>query len=168
MAPADSASAETILLAPNCSLSDRGALLFFGGICCISLGIAGWFTLRGLWPVLPFAGAELLLLGWALRGSLRRRACMQIIAVSDEQVIIETRDHAGVKRIEFPRHWAQVKLRRAETALHPSCLTIESHGRSYELGSFLTEEERRGLAGRLRRSVGRINESPRLSQQDQD
>jgi uncharacterized membrane protein len=62
----------------------------------------------------------------------------------------------------FPRHWAQVKLRRADTHLHPSRLTIESHGRSYEVGSFLTEEERRALAARLMRSVGRISESPPL------
>jgi uncharacterized membrane protein len=62
--------------------------------------------------------------------------------------------------VVFPRHWAQVKLRRPAARLHPSRLTIESHGRQCELGSFLTEEERRGLALRLQRLIGRVNESP--------
>jgi uncharacterized membrane protein len=63
-------------------------------------------------------------------------------------------------RVVFPRHWAQVKLRRPAAKQHPSRLTIESHGRECELGSFLTEEERRGLALRLQRLIGRVNESP--------
>ncbi len=159
-------SAETILLAPNCSLDARSALLFFGSVCAVSFGIAGALALAGMWPILPFAGLEMLLLAWALRASLRRREQLQIITISDEQLVIETRGRHELQRIVFPRHWAQVKLRRAESALHPSRLTIESHGRLYEVGSFLTEEERRGLAARLRRSIGRINESPRLSQQD--
>jgi uncharacterized membrane protein len=39
---------------------------------------------------------------------------------------------------------------------------IESHGRAYEVGSFLTEEERCRLAVRLGSLVGKVNESPPL------
>lgn len=108
----------------------------------------------------------MLLPAWALRANPRRRDQQQIITIADEQLVIGMRVRAGLQRIEFPQHGAQVKLRRAESALHPSRLTIESRGRLYEVENFLTEEERRGLAARLRRPVGRINESPRLSQQD--
>jgi uncharacterized membrane protein len=152
----------TIALSPNCSLTPRAAALFFGSICIVTLSIATVMALKGLWPIFPFAGLEMLALGWALRVSLRRRHYAQIITVTDEQVAIETREREQHERVVFPRHWAQVKLRRADTHLHPSRLTIESHGRSYEVGGFLTEEERRALAGRLVRSVGRVNESPPL------
>ena len=152
----------TIQLTPNCSLTPRGAALFFGSICLVSFSIALAMALKGLWPIFPFAGLEMLVLGWALRASLRRRHYSQTITVTDERVAVETRWRKQREQIVFPRHWAQVKLRRADTHLHPSRLTIESHGRSYEVGSFLTEEERRALAGRLMRSVGRINESPPL------
>jgi uncharacterized membrane protein len=141
---------------------ERSAALFFGAICLGSFTIAGYLAVLGLWPVFPFAGAEMLLLGWALTASLRRRHFSQTITVSEERVAVETRFHGNYEQIEFPRHWAQVKLRRADTRLHPSRLTIESHGRSYEVGSFLTEEERQNLAARLMRSVGRMNESPPL------
>jgi uncharacterized membrane protein len=152
----------TIHLSPNCSLTPRGAALFFGSICLVTFSVATAMLLKGLWPVFPFAGLEMLLLGWALRVSLRRRHYAQIITVTADQVSVETRERERHERIVFPRHWAQVKLRRADTHLHPSRLTIESHGRSYEVGGFMTEEERRALAGRLMRSVGRVNESPPL------
>jgi uncharacterized membrane protein len=154
----------TIRLVPNCSLTPRGAAWFFGLICLVSFSIATTLALKGLWPVFPFAGLEMLVLGWALIASLRRRHHSQTITVNDDRVAVETRFRRSCEQIEFPRHWAQVKLRRADTHLHPSRLTIESHGRSYEVGSFLTDQEKQALAARLTRSVGRINESPPLDQ----
>ena len=149
-----------IEIRPNCSLSVRGARAFFFGVCIAPFGVGGFLAVKGFWPILPFAGLEMALLAWALKVSLARRFHSQTITVSEGEVSIESRDRAGSARVVFPRHWAQVKLRRPASSLHPSRLTIESHGRQCELGSFLTEEERRGLALRLERLVGRVNESP--------
>jgi uncharacterized membrane protein len=102
----------------------------------------------------------MVVLAWALKASLERRFHSQTIIVSEGEVSIESRERERCARVVFPRHWAQVKLRRPAASLHPSRLTIESHGRQCELGSFLTEEERRGLALRLTRLIGRVNESP--------
>src|SRR5690349_8728529 len=137
-----------IEICPNCSLSVRGAAMFFGSLCFVSL---------------PIAGLEMLGLGWALRVSLQRRFHRQTITVTDQDVSVESRDRINCSQVVFPRHWAQVKLRRPASRLHPSRLTIESHGRQCELGSFLTESERRGLALRLGSLIGRINESPALA-----
>jgi len=152
-----------IVIAPHCSLRPAAAAWFFASICLVSFTIAGIMALHGLWPILPFAGLEMLLLGWALAMTLRRWHHSQIITVTEERVALETRNGAQREQFVFPRHWARVTLRRAGTPLHPSRLMIESHGRSYEVGAFLTEEERRALAGRLLRSVGRMNESPPLA-----
>ncbi|HEY2808750.1 MAG TPA: DUF2244 domain-containing protein [Steroidobacteraceae bacterium] len=149
-----------IEIKPNCALSVRGAQLFFVLACIAPAGIAGYLTWRGYWPVLPFAGAELVLLGWALHASLQRRFHIQRIILTESDVSIETWQPGRCAQVVFPRHWAQVKLRRPAARLHPSRLTIESHGRQCELGSFLTEEERRGLALRLQRLIGHVNESP--------
>jgi uncharacterized membrane protein len=62
----------------------------------------------------------------------------------------------------FPRHWVKVKLHAPLAALHPSRLLLESHGRACEVGKFLTEDERRSLAARLKQVVGNVNESPAL------
>src|SRR5256884_1169163 len=44
------------------------------------------FRSKGFWPVLPFAGLEMVLLGWALRLSLERRFHRQTITVTDADV----------------------------------------------------------------------------------
>jgi uncharacterized membrane protein len=150
----------SIEIRPNCSLTVRGARLFFASACVMPFGMGGFLALKGFWPILPFAGLEMLLLAWALKVSLERRFHSQTIIVTESNVSVESRQRLGTERLVFPRHWAQVKLRRPAASLHPSRLTIESHGRQCELGSFLTEEERRGLAVRLARLIGRVNESP--------
>jgi uncharacterized membrane protein len=149
-----------IEICPNCSLSLRSARWFFVAACLVPFGVAGFLALRGFWPVLPFAGLEMALLGWALNVSLERRFHRQTITVTDADVSVDTLERSRCEHVVFPRHWAQVKLRRPAARLHPSRLTIESHGHQCELGSFLTEEERRGLALRLQRVIGRVNESP--------
>jgi uncharacterized membrane protein len=153
----------TIRLQPHVSLSDRGAWLFFGSACLASFGVAGLMALHGWWPVLPFAGGEMLLLGWVLRLSMRRRNNVELIEINDDEVRIERRLAGAQQTVVFPRHWAQVKLRRAASPRHPSTLQIISHGRSFEVGCFLTEEERIGLAQRLRLSIGTVNQSPPLA-----
>ena len=156
------AAARHIDLAPHCSLTPRGALLFFGLVAFATFGVAGVFTVLGFWPVLPFAGTEMLLLGWALKTSMDRRFERESIDISENDIVIETKSRGAPQRVVFPRHWARVKIRRPKSALHRSQLVIESRGRAVELGKFLTEEERRQLAAELRRLIGGMNQSPAL------
>ena len=141
-------------------MTARGAWQFFAAACVLPGGIGALLAARGFWPVLPFAGLEMALLASALNVSLERRFHRQTITVTESDVSVESCVRERCARLVFPRHWAQVKLRRPAARHHPSRLTIESHGRQCELGSFLTEEERRGLALRLQRLIGRVNESP--------
>ncbi len=55
-------------------------------------------TLRGFWPVLPFAGLEMALLGWALHRSMQRRHQIETITVSDDDVRIEHSDPRSLRR----------------------------------------------------------------------
>jgi uncharacterized membrane protein len=148
-------------LAPHCSLSPRGAQVFFAAVCVPTFGIAGAATVLGFWPVLPFAGAEMLLLAWALYTNMQRRFEHETIDVSETQVVVEY-SRGKTRRFEFPRHWARVKIRRPKSPLHRSQLVIESHGRALEVGQFLPEEERHRLAAELRRLIGGMSQSPAL------
>ena len=155
--------AQRIELAPHCSLTDRQALRFFGLTCAAAFILPLLLTLKGFWPILPFAGLEMAVLAIALKLSLARRHQRQVISLSEDQVRIEARGIRGCRsEVVFPRHWAQVKLRAAIVRSHPSQLTIESMGRACEVGQFLTEEDRRGLAGRLSALIGKVSESPPL------
>jgi uncharacterized membrane protein len=154
-------AATHIDLAPHCSLSTRGALTFFGSVALPTFGVAGAATALGYWPVLPFAGAEMLLLAWALRSNMQRRYDRESIDVSDAEIVIAYA-RGNPRRVVFPRHWARVKIRRPKSPLHRSQLVIESQGRAYEVGKFLTEEERHQLAATLGRLIGGMNQSPAL------
>lgn len=149
-----------IEIAPHCSLSPRGAKLFFASVGLASMSVALPVSFMGFWPVLPFAGLELALLAWALKTSMARRDQRQSIVITPTCVTIEDHSVTPMQRCEFPRHWAQVRIRAGGSAWHPTRLSVESHGRRHELGAFLTEPERQALASQLRRLIGRINESP--------
>jgi uncharacterized membrane protein len=151
-----------IELLPNCSLSPRSARLFFASVCLCSLTVALLFVARGFWPVLPFAGLELALLGWALAVSLGRRHCTQTVEIDEAHVTVITRQRHDEQKILFSRHWAKVTL-RGPRGWQPGRLLIGSHGRTCEVGSFLTEEARRALGERLRVLIGRTSDSPPLS-----
>jgi uncharacterized membrane protein len=151
-----------IELAPNCSLTPRSARLFVGGIAAITFAVAIFFATRGFWPILAVAGVEIGLLAWAVRASMRRGDEREVIVVADETVTVEHRAKSRLSLMVFPRHWARVKLRDPLRTRYPSRLVIESHGRACEVGKFLTEEERRGLAVRLQQLVGKTSESPAL------
>jgi uncharacterized membrane protein len=155
---------QRIELAPNCSLTPASASLFFASICAFSLAVSLVFVFQGFWPVLPFWGLEMLALGLALRSGLKRRFCTQTVLVTDSMVSLVTRSRGGEARLEFARHWAKVRLRSSHARRHPSRLMIESRGKAFEVGSFLTEEERCRLAARLRTVVGGMNESPSLQE----
>lgn len=150
-------------LRPNCSLTPESARWFVGGLAALAFGVAGFFALQGFWPILPFAGLEIGLLAWAVRASMRAGREAETITVTADSVVVETKRNKRLSRMVFPRHWASVKLHAPRVRQHPSRLVIELHGRSCEVGRFLNEDERRALAARLGRLVGRINESPTLT-----
>lgn len=143
-----------IHVSANCSLTPRGALLFFGATAVGSLTVAGMFAWYGMWPILPFAGLELFVLGLGLGLSMRRGRYWEEISVREDRITIRRQGFEPGQVVEFSRHWAQVELRPPLRAGHHGRLLIRSHGRTCEVGEVLTEEERRELAGRLRELIG--------------
>ena len=83
----------TIQLSPNCSLTPRGsgAVLRAASARCRSRSPERW-RCSGLWPIFPFAGLEMLVLGWALHAQSAAPTYSQTIIVTEERVAVETRD----------------------------------------------------------------------------
>jgi uncharacterized membrane protein len=155
-------STRVLELTPRCSLTPTTARIFVGVVATTTLTVAAIFALQGFWPVLPFAGLEVALLVWAVRVSMRAGDERETITIGERWISIRRSSEIGEYSSVFPRHWSRVKLHAPPTALHPSRLTLESHGRACEVGRFLTEDERRSLAARLKQLVGNVNESPAL------
>ena len=137
-------------LTPRCSLTPASARVFIAVVGGTSFAVAGAFAAQGLWPVLPFAGLEIALLAWAVRASMRDGSKRETIAIDEQWITIRRSDRGGEHFSVFPRHGSKVKLHAPSTAL--AC----------EVGRFLTEDERRTLAARLKQLVGTTNEPPAL------
>ncbi len=141
------------VLRPNRSLSWRGSLLFYFSLLIISSGIAIGLTLLGFWPVLPFAGLEMLALGIGLYVVACRCYECEVISINGDSIRIERGRDYPREQWTLGRMWARVVLERCPRAWYPSRLLIRSHGRSVEVGRFLDEEERQRLADELTRSL---------------
>lgn len=150
-------------ISPNCSLSPRQARIFLGSLCAATAVVSGSVAMAGFWPVLPFAGLELLAVAWALRSSMRRGQYREVVRVSEAQLVIEKGQQKVLERVEFPRYWSFVRLVPAAVASYPSRLIVACMGKSHEIGACLTESERRGLQRHLVHLVGPVESLPNLS-----
>lgn len=149
-------------LTPRCSLTPASARVFVAIVGATTFAVAALCALKGLWPVLVFAALAMALLAWAVRTSLRDGSKRETIAVDERSITVRRSDPAGEHFSVFPRHGSRVKLHAPPQAHHPSRLMLESHGRACEVGRFLTQDERRRLAARLKQLVGNVNEPPAL------
>jgi uncharacterized membrane protein len=134
----------------NCSISPRDLLCVLAFAACVTLGIAAGFALAGAWPILPFAGLEILALAAAFYLNGRHAADYERIAVSGEKLLVEASDAGRIEFHEFDPRW----LRLAERTLGRDFrLLLCSRGSELEIGRHLDSERRASLARRLRRSL---------------
>lgn len=138
---------------PNRSLTWRQTKLAFAIVAVVCLGVATAFALAGFWPVLPFAGLELLALGSGMYLCVLSGREVEVVSVHGEVVAVEKGRRKLEKRWEFQRAWAQIRLQPPRERWYPTRLVIRSHGREVQLGGFLNEAERHELAGALREAI---------------
>ena len=143
----------TFVIAPNQSMSWKELLWVYCSIAGVSLAIAIYFWVQGLTLVLPFSGLELLALGAALYITAWRGGAREVITITVDSVHVETGRTGPRLCHDFQRYWTRVVLRQPWVAWHPSKLLLCSHGREIEVGRFLNEEERRGLAEILQSAI---------------
>ncbi|HYN53183.1 MAG TPA: DUF2244 domain-containing protein [Methylotenera sp.] len=143
----------TVIAKPNCSLSPAGTLLAFTIISLVSLLIAFAFLLIGAWPVLPFAGAELLALGYCFYHILLHSSDFERLTIEDDKVIVETHEPSLDKRIELSSYWSKVVL---DCMPNGDCnrLALRSKGHEVEFGRLMTSEERLNIGCQLKLRLG--------------
>lgn len=144
-----------LVIGPNASLSPRQALSFFSGIGLICIGIAAVFAAQGYWPVLPFAGLELLALGVALVVVLRRNRYREVLWFEGERVRLECGmvGQGAQARLEWPRSSLRVWIEPGPHATSPTQLVLACGPQRTVIGGCLTDAERAALARRLKELV---------------
>ena len=144
-----------VIVRPNCSLSPRGMMYVVAIIATISLSIGIAFSLIGAWLILPFAGLEVLAVGYVFYYIHCHSGDYESITIEGDTVLIEKRNYKNTSRTEFNRYWARVLLRQLPCG--DQTLWLRSHGREVEFGRhFMSNEQRLKLAEQLKKRVGLI------------
>jgi uncharacterized membrane protein len=133
----------------NSSLSSSGRRLVLGSLILVTFAISLAFALHGAWLILPFAGAEMLVLYLAFRYIAQRAGDFERISIDGDRVLIERWETGRVSRFEFNRYWAQVVLQREPR----DTLAVRSHGQQVEFGRYLTDEQRREAARAIKQKL---------------
>jgi uncharacterized membrane protein len=139
-----------LILRPNASLTRREAAYFLAAAALVMATIAIGFAALGLWPVLPFSGAEWLLLAYGFRVSFRAGAVREVITVTEAAIVVEKGREKPEQTYRFQRAWVSLDWVKSPIRGHPSSLFLRLHGKAIEIGRFLAESEREALASELR------------------
>ena len=134
------------VIKPNQAISWRSLMLVYMGIATVTITVGASFFVMGLTLILPFSGIEVLALGAAFYVTAWRGGVQEVISINRDNIIVESGRQSPEQREVFQRAWAKVILEQSWNSWYPSRLLIRSHGRQLEIGRFLNEQERQGLA----------------------
>jgi uncharacterized membrane protein len=141
------AAGYTRVVRRNNSLTSAGRFRVFAFLFVVSIGIACAFAFAGAWPILPFAGLEMLVLCLALRRFERHAGDYERISICGDRVDVEICEGGQARSHELSRYWAQLVSRDGAR------LALRSHGREVEIGRYLNDAQRRALARELGREL---------------
>ena len=140
------------ILTPNRSLSPLGFILFMSILCVISFTIGVVFLMMGAWPVLGFFGLDILLIYWAFRWNYRTAREFETVEISPKSLTLTRNALDGsMDSIDFQTYWVRIFL--DEEPSGRTHLRLRSHGNEAKVGHFLSDDERRSLAGVLEEEI---------------
>ena len=132
---------------PNRSLGPVARRWALGAIVAATLAVAAGAMALGAWPVMPFAGLEVVLVALAFRVLGNHDADFERLEIGEHEVRVEVRDAAKLTRFVAHRQWTRVVVREQGARC---TLGLAYAGRTVPLGRMLSDEGRRALAERLR------------------
>lgn len=141
---------------PNSSLTAKGRVYAVVIIAAISFAVAIGFSLIGAWLVLPFAGIELLAIGYSFYYIHCHSQDYESIVIEGDQISVEKKSYKAVSKMVFNRYWVKVLLRFTPNG--DQMLSLRSHGKEIDFGrSYMTNDQRLELAKQLKERVGVVS-----------
>ena len=140
----------TIVATPNRSASWRANKLVLIALAIPSLAIAIGFALIGAWPILPFAGLELLAVGSALYYVNWKLQYRHVITLCEDCVRIDKGFYAPKQSWKFPRQGTGLAIVPEQHPWDGPALSLQGTGEKVSVGEFLNRDDALKLAGLLR------------------
>jgi len=148
------------VLHPHRSLTKRRFALVMVATCAAFLGVGLAFAVNGAWLVLPFCGAEVLLIWWAFHANVHDARRYETLRLTPDALTLESVRPSGQKsevRVA-PPHWARAQIEHRKGTADRLLLT--SHGRRIVFGAFLSDHEKQEFADALNTALGRLRGVP--------
>ena len=145
-----------VVLYPHRSLSPRGFALLMASLISTMALVGLYFAVLGAWPVLPFFGAEVILIFFAFRLNARDARTFETLRLTQDALTVEQVRPSGRRHKHSfqPPHWLRIDL--AKKPGGATDLILSSHGDSIVVGRFLSVDERREIARELRAALKRL------------
>ena len=159
--PTQEPAAFRAVLHPHRSLGPHGFLLLMLGVGAVSFITGVAFLVIGAWPVMGFFGLDVALIYIAFRLNYRSGRQYELIELTPELLKVTRVQPSGASSaLELNPYWAQVRLEQGKDGR--TDLRLASHGRQWAIGRFLTDDERRELAGVLSGALAMARGGTRL------
>lgn len=134
------------LLKRNCSVTPTQLLGLFMSLSVVSLGIATFFWFQGATLIMPFAWAELVLVGAAFMVYARHARDGETISLQGGQLVVELETAGRLRRTEFNREWVRVEPKDGDGSL----IEVSGQGQTVRVGRHVRPELRPALAREIR------------------
>ncbi len=130
----------------NCALGPGQLGMCIAGLAAVTLLIGATFAVHGYWPILPFAGIQVLVLGVSFLVYGRHAADRERIVASGDRLLVEWTCGTRVSRTEHVAKWLRVDYggRRGDL------IRLIAGGSTIEVGRYVPGERRGMLARELR------------------
>lgn len=146
-------SGDMIVAEPNRSASWQANKVALILMCCLSGAIALGFAALGAWPILPFAGLEMLALGSALYYVCWKLRYRHVIILSPQTVQVQKGHYYPKKSWEIPFDDAALSVTPEKHPWEAPVITLFSRGEEISLGEFLNREDSLKLLSLLKGRV---------------
>ena len=143
-------SDEVIVAEPNRSASWQVNKMVLIAMCCLSGAIAGGFALIGAWPILPFAGLEMLALGSALYYVCWKLRYRHVVTLEADSVLIQKGHYHPRQQWRFDRQNTTIQVMTLPHPWDAPQISFCNRGEQVSLGDFLSKEDTDKLLQLLR------------------
>lgn len=133
----------TVALFSNLSMSLDRFFAVFLVLSAVTLIVAIYPLILGLWPVMAIAVVHILCVGLCFRSAWRGNWARQTLHFGSETVTIEHLAKDERWSIEWPLPWLRLEAKQDRRGHHRLFLAMQ--GQSKEIGGFLPEQERQAL-----------------------
>lgn len=142
------------LLYPNRSLPNAGFVAVMTVVIGVNATLGVLFFLLGAWPIIGFAGLDVLLVWIAFRLSYRQGRLHERVRVTPDALWVSRVLPSGHEtRWLLQPYWTRVFVKRPID--EESAVRVSSKGRTLVLGAFLSPEERGAFAEALQEAIAR-------------